>query len=402
MEITVQASVYSAERTAKNATIHLESAQAVCDLPPTLTQNCIAYPPFINSHDHLVGNWDPRAGDNRPYSNTDIWVEEMKYSASYLERNKVWINDGTFRLLEGTAYRLYMLGCYKNLFSGCVAVQDHGPNQKPAYYDSFPIHVIRDYRQCHSISLGNWWGGKSAREEWESTNGEMPFITHLAEGTDERSKSCYPRFKELGLAQPNTLIVHGIAMTPEDIADCAANGVSICVCPESNIFLIGKTIDMDACRKYGVNVVIGTDSTMSGSTNILTEIRRFREIFPHIPANEIFAMITANAQRALLLDDSYGTLQESNKHLLLMAAHTSDPYENLFHSTMHDVELLVYDGTPIYGNAAMLNHFHHDPADYFFFAHDGHKRFVKGHPEKISAEIDAALGYHKHLPYIPY
>jgi len=47
-----------------------------------------AYPPFINSHDHLVGNWFPRAGDNHPYATTDIWVEEMKQSASFQERNR--------------------------------------------------------------------------------------------------------------------------------------------------------------------------------------------------------------------------------------------------------------------------------------------------------------------------
>jgi hypothetical protein len=30
----------------------------------------IAYVPLINSHDHLVGNWVPKAGDKRPYLNS--------------------------------------------------------------------------------------------------------------------------------------------------------------------------------------------------------------------------------------------------------------------------------------------------------------------------------------------
>ncbi|HHE38923.1 MAG TPA: chlorohydrolase, partial [Candidatus Cloacimonetes bacterium] len=142
-----------------------------------------SYPPFINGHDHLIGNWYPRSGDNRPYPNSDVWVEDMKNSKSYLERNKVWINDGKFDLTKGTANLLTSLGIYKNIFSGCHAVQDHGPNQIDEYYEQFPINVIREYRQCHSIELGNWWGGKSAKEEWEDTKGQMPFIIHLAESS---------------------------------------------------------------------------------------------------------------------------------------------------------------------------------------------------------------------------
>jgi hypothetical protein len=148
--------------------------------------------------------------------------------------------------------------------------------------------------------------------------------------------------------------------------------------------------------------VIGTDSTMSGSTNILTEIRRFKELFPQVPDAEIFDMITGKARRAMMLNSSYGTLAEESPHLLLMAPHRADPYQNLLYSDMHDIELLVYNGTPIYGNAAFLNHFEHNTADYFFFNHHNQQRFVIGHPEAITAEIDAALGYHKELPYLPY
>lgn len=402
MELKVSKHVISAQRLKNNATLNLTSSAAIGDIPASLTEHCYAYPPFINSHDHLVGNWYPRAGESNPYPNTDIWVEEMKYSPSYLERNRVWKNDGSFQLLRGTAYRLFTMGCYKNIFSGCIAVQDHGPNQESAYYDAFPINVIRDYRQCHSMSLGNWWGGNTAIEEMAASQGKEPFIVHLGEGTDTKSDLCFSKFVEQGLDQPNSLIIHGIALTEEEIAHCGKTGVSICICPESNMFLIGKTINVEACRTHGVNLVIGTDSTMSGSTNILTEIRRFKELFPQVPDAEIFDMITSKARRAMMLDSSYGTLPAETSHLLLMAPRRADPYQNLQCSDMHDIELLVYNGTPIYGNAAFLNHFEHNAADYFFFNHHHQQRFVIGHPEAITAEIDAALGYHKALPYLPY
>ncbi len=87
----------------------------------------VAYAPLINSHDHLVGNWVPRAGDNRPYQNSHIWVEDMKGSFAYRERDQFWKNDGSFDLLEPLANTVARLGAYKNLLSGCGSVEDHAP-----------------------------------------------------------------------------------------------------------------------------------------------------------------------------------------------------------------------------------------------------------------------------------
>ncbi len=52
--------------------------------------NAIAYIPLINSHDHLISNWVPRAGNNRPYKNSHIWVEDMKESFAFQERDIFW------------------------------------------------------------------------------------------------------------------------------------------------------------------------------------------------------------------------------------------------------------------------------------------------------------------------
>lgn len=364
--------------------------------------NVIAYPPLINSHDHLIGNWYPRAGDNNPYPTTDIWVEEMKQSSAFKERNKIWVNDGSFKLTEGNAPLITQLGMYKNIFAGCTVVQDHGPKQSDAYYDSFVIEVIRHYRQCHSLSLGNWWGGKSAVEELQAAAGKEPFILHLAEGTDETAKNSFQQFEELGLLQPNTIIIHGISLSREDIKKCAETGTSICCCPESNYFLIGRTIDIKACLEYGVNLILGTDSTMSGTPNLLSEIKVFHKYYPDIPAREIFKMITSNAQKALMIEAHYGRLSEETSDLLLIKKKVADPYYNLLQVDMHDIELLLFQGRPLYGSAELLKHFAVNEKDYYYFNNHSEPRFVYGHPEKIIAQIDKILGYHKALPYLPF
>ena len=402
MKFKVNSCVFNSDKVISGIEIELKSKLLKKEDAFFDCSDKFSYPPFINGHDHLIGNWYPRSGDNRPYPNSDVWVEDMKNSKSYLERNKVWINDGKFDLSKGTANLLTSLGIYKNIFSGCHAVQDHGPNQIDEYYEQFPINVIREYRQCHSIELGNWWGGKSAKEEWEDTKGQMPFIIHLAEGTDKKAKTSFSKLVDLGLLQSNTLIIHGIALTKKEIKKCAETGTSICWCPNSNLFLIGKTLEARTCLDFGVNLILGTDSTMSGNLNLFSEIRKAHKIYPEIPLKEIFKMITTNAQKALYLPTSYGKLEECSTNLLLMNKKKEDPFENLLHVDTSDIALLVHEGVPIFGDIEYFEDFTVDTSSYYFFKIGHSGKFVIGHPEAVTKKIDSILGYHKRFPYLPF
>lgn len=399
MQIKTNITVFSSEKIEKKAAVDLESQLLKNDLEIT---DSVSYPPLINSHDHLIGNWVPRAGKNRPYTTTDIWVEEMKDSISYLERNKIWKHDGSWDLTKGNVKLLTSLGIYKNIFSGCIAVQDHEPKQKHEYYENFPIKVIEKYTQCHSLSLGNWWGGKSAREEWLESRGEMPFILHLAEGTNQVAKQDFAKLETEGLLQPNTLIIHGISLTEAEIKKCADAGTSICICPGSNIFLIDKTIDVKACQKYGVNLVLGTDSTMSGNLNLLHEIKYTAQLFPELAPQEIYKMCTENASKALFLPPSFGRITNNSPHLLVTRQLHSDPFVNLTKIKQNDIKLLVFNGKPIFGDADLLSSFQIQKEDYFLFSFKNQEKFVYGHPEKTTNKIDEILGYHKNFPYLAY
>ncbi|MCK4956776.1 MAG: hypothetical protein KAS49_04005, partial [Candidatus Cloacimonetes bacterium] len=244
MKIKIEKSVFNYEVVKANNVLQI-SGNCAKDVTIEIS-NAIAYPPLINCHDHLIGNWFPKAGEDHPYETVDIWIEKMKTTPTFLERNKIWKNNGSFHLINEKAKLITLLGAYKNLFSGVNVVQDHISNQEDEYYD-FPIEILKNYKQCHSISLGNWWGGKTAIEELNDTKGKMPFIIHLGEGKDEKAAQDFTKFKEQGLLQSNSLIIHGIALTEEEIKECAATGTSICWCPDSNIFLIGKTLNVDAC-----------------------------------------------------------------------------------------------------------------------------------------------------------
>lgn len=399
MQIKSDITVFSSDKIRQNTAVNLQSKLLKKNLD---IADSVSYPPLINSHDHLIGNWVPRAGKSRPYKTTDVWVEEMKTSASYLERNKIWKHDGSWDLTKGRVRLLTDLGIYKNIFSGCIAVQDHEPKQKHEYYQSFPIKVIEKYTQCHSLSLGNWWGGKSAKEEWLDSRGKMPFILHLAEGTNAIAKQDFTKLEAEGLLQPNTLIIHGISLTKEDIKKCAEAGTSICICPGSNMFLIGKTIDVDTCQKYGVNLVLGTDSTMSGNLNLLQEIKYTAELFPKLASKEIYKMCTENAAKALFLPPTFGKLDQETPHLLVTRKLHVDPFKNLTKIKQNDINLLVYNGLPLWGDKKMLDSFEIEMSSYYFFSTKTTEKFIYGHPEKTTQKIDEILGYHKKFPFLAY
>jgi hypothetical protein len=357
--------------------------------------------PFINSHDHLVGNWFPRAADHRPYLNSHIWVEDMKDAAPYKERDIFWLNKGFKDLTQDNGFKMATLGAYKNLFAGCAVVQDHIPNQSAKYYDMMPIEVIRHYGQYHSITLGNWWGGLSAEEELQKTSGSAPFIMHLGEGLDAETGDEFSQALERGLIRENTILVHCISLVQHEIDIMAQRNATICWCPFSNDFLIGKSIDIDYALKSGVNIIVGTDSSMSGSINLFEELAFIRRKYSHIPSHVIYDMFTVKAANALHLGIDW-RLSETTSHLLLTDQLADDPFDNVSMLKSENIKLLIHNGRPLYGDAKYFEMLDLYMRDYTFFHTGKGEKFVIGNPLALNHEIDSYLGYHKDFPYLPF
>ncbi|MBN2830506.1 MAG: amidohydrolase family protein [Candidatus Cloacimonetes bacterium] len=363
--------------------------------------NTIAYMPLINSHDHLVGNWYPRAADHRPYLNSHIWVEDMKDAAPYKERDIFWLNKGFHDLTLDNGFKMAQMGAYKNLFSGCAVVQDHIPTQSNKYYDGMPIEVIRHYGQYHSMTLGNWWGGMSAEEELQQSSGRYPFIMHLGEGLDENTRDEFRQAMERGLIRENTILIHGISLVKHELDEIVQHDATICWCPFSNDFLIGKSMDIDYAIKAGVNIIIGTDSSMSGSINMFEELAFIRTHYPHIPMNRIYDMVTVKAAQALHLNIDW-RLSEQTPHILLTDMSADDPFENLALLKPENIKLMIYHGKPLYGDAKFFEIIGLSKSNYSIVSTKAGEKFVIGNPLALNHEIDSYLGYHKDFPYLPF
>ena len=196
----------------------------------------------------------------------------------------------------------------------------------------------------------------------------LPFITHLSEGhpDDEYTKHEYSYYQGMDLAQPGTILVHGVGMNEQDFEHAAANGISLVWSPFSNLLLYGKTMDIELALKKGVNVALGADWSPTGSKSLLDEMRLAWEYIRskglQIPAKAIADMITVNAARAIGLDD-YGMIkrgQWANLTLVrrreqpLYDAETWSGYHDLVTSYQRDVQLVIIAGHPMFGETAHI------------------------------------------------
>lgn len=376
------------------------------DSSDNIVVNChdaVAYPGLINIHDHLSDNWLPRIGVGRPYKNKSDWLDELRESESLLERKEVWQPEDYSDLTQNNAMELALLGMYKNIFSGVIIIMDHVPLQKKTYYDNFFINVISDYQQGHSITMKNWWGGKSLQTELEQTDGHYPFVIHIAEGSDSDAKNEFDVMQELGLLRQNVILAQATNLTDKELEIVAEVGASIAWSPASNDFLLEKTFNYQRAKQLGINICLGTDSTLSGSLNILDEIRFVQQNFPEISRRELFRMITENPAKALMLKEYNGRIEPGNEaNLLITKKKTEDPFENLLKINSEDIELLLYKGLPVTGLVEYLKFFSWDAKQYYLFEYQNAKRFVIGHPEKILQKINHILGYKKIFDYLPF
>jgi cytosine/adenosine deaminase-related metal-dependent hydrolase len=165
--------------------------------------------------------------------------------------------------------------------------------------------------------------------------------------------------------------------------------------------------------KAGVNVTIGTDSSATGSANLLAELKFDRELYRNLygedlPSQKIFEMITINAAKALWMQDRIGSLDENKlADILVLRAGNDDPHENLVNASMQDIELLVLAGKPVYGDMRFLDLFGDSrpsmlPAGYTQIKVGKKPMFVKGDPAGLYNEVRRKVGFKKKLDYLPF
>lgn len=186
----------------------------------------------------------------------------------------------------------------------------------------------------------------------------LAIVAHLAEGqrNDEYNRAEFEYAKTFGLVRDGLVVIHGVGLDAEALAEAARAKVSIVWSPFSNLLLYGETLDVEAARKAGVNLAIGADWSPTGSRNLLGELkiaRRYLDKFriQGITDKDLVEMATVNAARALKRERVIGRVAEGYQADLLLVKKPArvNPYTALVRATQADVNLVVVSGQPLYG-----------------------------------------------------
>lgn len=166
---------------------------------------------------------------------------------------------------------------------------------------------------------------------------------------EEKAKSGlrpFQRLQKLGLVNDRLIAVHMTQLTEGEIAACAAAGVSVVHCPESNLKLASGFCPAENLRLAGVNVALGTDGCASNNDlDMFGEMRTAALLAKAVAGNAAafdaaFALraATLNGARAIGLDAQVGSI-EVGKQADLAAVRLSDiETQPMFHV----VSQLVY------------------------------------------------------------
>jgi cytosine/adenosine deaminase-related metal-dependent hydrolase len=186
------------------------------------------------------------------------------------------------------------------------------------------------------------------------------YLIHLSEGFTQRSHDEYTALKALNLLQPQTVIIHGAALTAADFVEVAAAQAKLVWSPSSNLVLYNRTTDVRAAKMAGVEIALAPDWTPSGTGDELSELGFAREHLDRTDPSlftdeELVKMATSIPAKMLGVGDQIGHLSVGHyADVLVIDRPDLDPYAGVVRANSADVRLVMIGGVPMYGDRALL------------------------------------------------
>ena len=311
----------------------------------------IVLPGLINAHDHLELNHYGALKRREQYGNAREWIDDLRpvirESVEIRERSRINLSDRLF------------IGGLKNLLAGVTTVAHHNPMYL-AFGLHFPVHLVTRYGWAHSLGMehgpvgAHGEPGGIVAQAAAATPADRPFIVHAGEGVDACAAGELATLEACGALRDNTVLVHGLAVSPDAWHALFACGVGLVWCPASNIFLFGRTLCMPCVLESPEapgRVCIGSDSRVTGSRDLLDELRVAAAC--RVPADVLLRMVTSWPAQLLRLPDA-GTLRVgASADLLVIPATEESAADALLRCERRDVALVVRRGAPVVGDPAL-------------------------------------------------
>ncbi len=320
----------------------------------------VLFPGLVNAHDHLQVNAVPPLPSGAPFANSYLWA--AAFGAHFHD-------PAVAAALAVPAATRCWQGGLKNLLAGATTVAHHDPWEAALDDPHFPVRLLRTFGWCHSLGqaprdglrgklldrLGGLLGGGApfgppVVDSFSATPAGAPWIIHLAEGTDAVARGELGRLEALGCLAANTVIVHGVGLSPADIERVVARSAGVVWCPSSNLALLGATLAPRRLFEAG-RLALGTDARLSGARDLLDELGGAAARGALTPG-ELVRLATSDAARLLAMPEigGLGPGQRADAVIVRVEAGKGmaarDPAALLVASRRADLRAVVRDGKP--------------------------------------------------------
>lgn len=210
----------------------------------------------------------------------------------------------------------------------------------------------------------------------------LKITAHIAGGTFSLEKGFLKYLREtgrtdvrylmqLGILDPQWVLIHGIHVTELDIEQMARVGCHFVYTPTSESIRGGGISPFANAHRAGVNVALGTDGPMVDYSVDMVEQMKVCTLMQHVrhldptrmPVETTLEMATINAAKALGLDGEIGSL-ESGKRADIAIFDLNKPYVGVLHRPLtsfvtagkgSDVRAVLVNGQVVYRDGRFSN-----------------------------------------------
>lgn len=313
------------------------------------------FPGLIDNHNHAQWNALPkwRAPASKTYKSRYEWLIDKNYLKDV---NKVFFDGIGNTHLD---YASIKYAEVRAIIGGTTMIQSTYSNPQPEL-------LVRNLDATYGAdSRIQDITGISEEEIYRFRTGLASgklrrIFLHVAEGFDDKCMREFAELKSRGLARPGVVVIHGIGLSRQDFQAMFRAGMFLVWSPKSNDVLYKRTAKVRDALEEGVTVALSPDWTITGSNNMLEELKvahdySQKELGGRITDFQLFQMATSNAAKVAGVDERLGRIAFGYAADLFLAPKLDpNPFVSLIKTNPRDIHLVFIDGSPLYGDADEL------------------------------------------------
>ncbi len=335
-------------------------------------------PGLINTHDHMtfgkVPYVAPAANVNERYEHRHDWRvggaahdNHLKISnqSGITAANLRWaevrqVMSGTTSVITAAQFSAVGNGgMLRNLDANSAGQEGLGEGQVNS--QTFPLGDTAGAE----LTTGCGYPGIDTPADIPAAAAYLPHVSEGIEASAQNEFRCVSSTTGGGqnLLGPRTAFVHGIGLKAADVGLMAQTKTGLIWSPRSNISLYGDTASIPLYTRMGVTVALGMDWVISGSMNMLRELKcaaslneqRFNRV---LSDEQVWRMATSAAADITQVGEKVGRIQVGKiADLALYRQQGTKTHRSVIDADPQDVVMTMRGGKVLYGDLPIVNAF---------------------------------------------